>query len=59
MTPLSSCGTALQALLVPPVEAYFGGLNSLASQPRASDAMGSLATTLVSTRPHFWHSKVR
>src|SRR5882672_7806955 len=36
--------------------AYFGGLNSPASQPRMSDFMGSLATTVVRTQPHFWHS---
>jgi hypothetical protein len=38
---------------------YVGGLNSLASQPSASEVMGSFDTTVVSTRPHFWHSNVR
>src|ERR1700722_2057775 len=36
-----------------------GGLNSPASQPSASEAIGSCDTTVVSTRPHFWHSNVR
>ena len=41
------------------VELHVGGLSSLASQPSASEVMGSLSTTVVSTRPHFWHSKLR
>ncbi|SHH35887.1 hypothetical protein SAMN05443248_4549 [Bradyrhizobium erythrophlei] len=39
--------------------AYVGGFSSPASQPRASEVMGSLDTTVVSTRPHRWHSNVR
>ena len=42
-----------------PLHPYFGGLNSLASQPWMFEDMGSLDTTAVSTRPHFWHSNVR
>ena len=38
---------------------YVGGFSSLASQPSTSEAMGSLDTATVSTRPHFWHSNVR
>jgi len=41
------------------VELHVGGLRSLASQPSASEVMGSLTATIVSTRPHFWHSKLR
>ena len=42
-----------------PLEPYFGGLNLRASHPWMSEVMGSLDTTAVSTRPHFWHSNVR
>src|ERR1700686_3882132 len=37
---------------------YVGGLSSLASQPRASEIMGSSDTTVV-LWPHLWHSNVR
>jgi hypothetical protein len=50
---------AFQARAQAPLHPYFGGFNSLASHPWTSELMGSLDTTAVSTRPHFWHSNVR
>jgi hypothetical protein len=48
------CGKAAHL----PWEPYVGGLNPLASQPSAPEVRGSLDTTFVSMRPHFWHSNV-
>jgi hypothetical protein len=38
---------------------YFGDLNSVASQPRMLQSIGSLEMIIVRTLPHFRHSKVR